>query len=129
ILPNRKHNGATRMSVAIRTSDTEFGSPEFKLLVGTKIMVVKLSPTQLKIMGTINNTAIDYYNFEGKFVVWASENGQAAQPISIPSDGKINYGKNDFPLNSKLKYDWTQKKFVYFAPDDPRVVRVEYLGF
>jgi hypothetical protein len=129
LLHDRKHNGSSRMLVVVRTSDSEFASPEFKLLVGTRITIVKMSPTQLKIMGTIDNRAIDYYNFEGKFVVWTSDKGREPQVISIPADGKINYGKNDFPLDAKAKYDWSQKKFVYFAPDDPKIVRTEFIGF
>ena len=80
-------------------------------------------------MGTIDNRAIDNYNFEAKFLVWASSPDRELEPVTIPSDGKILYGKNDFALDPKTKYDWTQKKFVYFSPDDPKIVRVEYLGF
>jgi hypothetical protein len=128
ILRDRRHNGSSRLLAIVRTPDAEFTSSETKLFVGTTIVVAKMSPTRLKIMGTVNDTAIDYYNFEGQFLVWLSDKGHEFEPVTIPSDRKINYGKNDFPLDPKKKYDWSHKNFLYLSPDDPRIVRVEYIG-
>jgi hypothetical protein len=80
-----------------------------------------------KIVGVIDNSAIPFYNFDAKLLVWAAHAGQQAEPITF--GGSIQYGHNDFNLDPALKYDWSTRKLVYFGPDDPHTVKSEFLGF
>jgi hypothetical protein len=127
ILQNRRHGGQNRMRVAIQTSKSVYLSPEFAMQVGTTILAVRLDPTRIKVMATIDNRAIDFYDFEAKLLIWASAAGRPSEPITY--GGQIKYGHNDFLLDGSLKYDWQSVKLVYFGPDDVRTVRTELLGF
>jgi len=71
--------------------------------------------------------AIDFYDFEAKFVVWASASGHVPSPVTY--GGQIKYDQNDVMLNPDLTYDWSTVKLVYFGPDDRRIVRTQLLGF
>jgi hypothetical protein len=127
ILKDRTHGGQNRLRVVIQTAKTAFPSGEFAMRVGTTVLAVHIEPLRVKIMGMIDNKAIDFYDFEAKFLVWAAASGQ--QPSPITYGGQIKYGHNDFSLNPNLKYDWSTVKLVYFGPDDPRTVRTQLLGF
>ena len=39
--------------------------------VGTTILAVHIEPMRIKIMGVIDNVAIQNYDFEAKLLVWA----------------------------------------------------------
>ncbi len=127
VLVNRSHGGENRMRAVIQTAKSAFISPEFSMHVGTTILAAHLEPVRVKIMGLIDNKAIDFYDFEAKLVLWGSSSGQALSPFTY--GGKIKYGKNDFLLDSKVTYDWSTAKLVYFGPDDRRLVRTQLLGF
>jgi hypothetical protein len=75
----------------------------------------------------IDNSAIPYYDFDAKLLVWASLQGGPSEPITI--GGHIKYGSNDFHLDPSAKYDWTSRKLVYFGPDDLHIVKITFLGF
>jgi hypothetical protein len=127
ILTNRSHGGQNRMRVVVQTARSTYTSPEFAMHVGTTILAAHVEPLRVKIMGMIDNRAIDFYDFEAKLVIWAALSGQPPQPITY--GGQIKYGHNDFALDAKLQYDWKSAKLVYFGPEDLRVVREELLGF
>jgi hypothetical protein len=127
ILQNRNHGGQNRMRVVVQTAKSVFPSSEFAMHVGTTILAARLDPSRVKIMGMIDNRAIDFYDFEAKLLVWAASPGQSPEPITY--GGQVKYGKNDFALDPNLKYDWHSIKLVYFGPDDVRTVRTELLGF
>jgi hypothetical protein len=127
ILQDRTHGGMNRMRVDIQTAKSAFTSPEFMMRVGTTILAAHVAPNRIKIMGMIDNRAIDFYNFEAKFLVWAS--GRNREPAPITFGGNIAYGQNDFQLDATLTYDWSTKKLVYFGPDDHRIVRTQFIGF
>jgi hypothetical protein len=95
--------------------------------VGTTIIAIHIEPLRIKIIGMIDNTAIQNYNFEAKLLVWAAAPNHEPAPISY--GGNIEYGHNDFALDSALHYDWSTVKLAYLGPDDPRVVRTQLLGF
>lgn len=129
ILNNRSHNAENRVRAIIQASNSVFYSPEFSIHVPVTIVSVHAND-KVKIMGTIDNTAIDNYDFEAQLVVWASKQGQEPAPVTIPENGRIiRYGENDFPLDHDLKYDWSTVKLIYLGPDDLRIVRTEFLGF
>jgi hypothetical protein len=127
ILTNRSHRGQNRIRVVIQTAKSTFESPEFAMRVGTTILAVHIEPLRIKIMGMIDNRAIDFYDFEAKLLVWAASSGRTPEPVTY--GGRIKYGHNDFTLDSKLNYNWSTVKLTYFGPDDRRLVRTEMLGF
>lgn len=127
ILTNRDHGGENRLRVAVQTAKSAYFSPDFAMRVGTTILAVHMEPLRIKIMGIIDNVAIQNYDFEARLVVWAAAPHQEATPITY--GGNIPFGHNDFQLDPKLNYDWKTVKLVYFGPDDPRVVRTQLLGF
>jgi hypothetical protein len=94
ILKNRAHGGQNRLRVVIQTAKEAFMSSEFAMRVGTTILAARVEPLRIKIMGMIDNRVIDFYDFEAKFLVWASASGQAPSPITY--GGQIKYGQNDF---------------------------------
>ena len=95
--------------------------------VGTTILVVHIEPMRIKIMGVIDNTAIQNYDFEAKLLVWAAASGHRPEPVTY--GGRIKYGHNDFPLDPTLQYDWSTVKLAFLGPDDRRIVRTQLLGF
>jgi hypothetical protein len=127
ILNNRDHNGENNLRVAIQTSNSSYFSPTFSMHVGTIILAVHIEPLRIKIMGMIDNEAIQNYNFEAKFLIWAAAAHQQATPKIY--GGNIPFGHNDFRLDADLTYDWSTAKLTYFGPDDPRIVRTQLLGF
>jgi hypothetical protein len=124
VLSSRAHNGQNRIRVIAQAQRGSFVSPEFPVRVGTKIMVVRFDDKRLKMMGTIDNVAIDFYNFEATLAV---QRKGSLEPVVF--GGRIEYGKNDFAIDGASELDWGSRKLVYFGPDDPRVVRAEFLGF
>lgn len=127
ILTSRQHNGKNRLRAVFQSSKASFVSPEFDMMVGVTILAVHIEPLRIKLMGMIDNIAVDNYSFEAKFLVWAKRVGKDATPITY--GGQIEYGHNDVMLDATLTYDWSTTKLVYFGPDDQRVVRTELLGF
>jgi hypothetical protein len=127
ILADRQHNGENRIRALFQTAKSLFVSSEFPLRVGTTILAVHIDPMRIKIIGMIDNTAIQNYNFEARLLVWASSHGGQPSPISY--GGAIQYGHNDFTLDPTLKYDWSTVRLAFLGPDDPRVVRTQLLGF
>ncbi len=127
ILSDRRHGGHNRLRVVFQTASAEFVSPEFDMAVGTTILAARLEPLRVKIMGTIDNSAIYNYDFEAKLLLWASRPGQPAAPVTY--GGNIRYGHNDVLLSPDLHYRWDTAKLVYFGPDDLRTVRTQLLGF
>jgi len=127
ILTSREHDGENRLRIVIQSAKSLFFSPEFSMKVGTTIMVVHIEPTRIKIIGTIDNTAIQYYDFEARLLVWARAPQQQPAPVTL--GGRIKYGHNDFQLDPGLRYDWSTVKLAFLGPDDRRVVRTEFLGF
>jgi hypothetical protein len=127
ILTNREHGGQNRLRIVFQSKRSQFPSSDFSMKVGATILAVRIEPLRIKIMGMIDNTAIENYNFEAKLIVWATAPGQHPAPISY--GGQIQYGHNDFPLDRSLHYDWTSAKLAYLGPDDLRTVRTQLLGF
>jgi hypothetical protein len=129
ILNSREHGGQNRLRVVFQGARSRFISPEFQMMVGTTIMAVHIEALRIKIMGTIDDSAVENYNFEAKLLVWAKKKAPGQQPEPITYGGKIQYGHNDFALDPALQYDWTSVKVAYLGPDDPRTVRIQLLGF
>jgi len=127
ILVNREHDGQNRVRAVFQTGKSLYVSPQFAMRVGTTIMAVHIGPTRIKIIGVIDNTAIQNYDFEAKLIVWAAAARQ--QPAPVTYGGAIKNGHNDFPLAPTLRYDWSTVKLVFLGPDDRRVVRTQLLGF
>ena len=127
ILGSRNHGESNRVRAVLQTARSSFFSSEFPIQVGTTIIAVHIEPLRVKIIGMIDNSAIPNYNFEAKLLLWARA-GQAA-PAPMSYGGNIEYGHNDFLLNSALHYDWASAKLAYLGPDDRRTVRTQLLGF
>jgi hypothetical protein len=127
ILIDRGHGGRNRLRVLFQTAESEFVSPEFAVLVGTTILAVHLEPLRVKIMGTIDNSAIDYYDFKAKLLIWTRKPGRPPEPIAY--GGSIPYGRNDVMLDPGVRYSWDTAKLIYLGPDDSRTIRTQMLGF
>jgi hypothetical protein len=130
ILTNRDHNGENKLRVTVQTSASSYFSSIFSIHVGTTILAVHIEPLRIKIMGVIDNEAIQNYTFDARLLVWATGPHQQSAPRTYPAVGTtIPFGSNDFELDPDLTYDWSTVKLVYFGPDDPRTVRTQLLGF
>jgi len=126
ILVNRDHGGQNRLRAVFQSARSSYVSREFSMRVGLTVMAVHIEQWRLKIIGVINNSAIPNYDFEAKLLVWAKAPRQEASPITY--GGTIKYGHNDFRLNPDLVYDWSTVKLIYFGPDDPRIVRKQFIS-
>jgi hypothetical protein len=127
ILTHREREGENRLRAVFQAAKSLFFSPEVSMKVGTTIMVVHIEPMRIKIIGTIDNAAIQNYDFEAKLLIWASAPKQQPSPVTL--GGRIQYGQNDFRLDPALQYNWRNVKLAFLGPDDPRVVRTVFLGF
>lgn len=127
LLANRSHGGENRLRVVIQSAKAIFVSPDFELHVGTTILAVRMDPLRIKITGMIDNSAIPFYDFDAKLLLWANAAGAAPSPLTI--GGAITYGNSDFELDASLHYRWDTAKLMYFGPDDPRTVRTQLLNF
>lgn len=122
VLASREHRGRNRVRAVVRSDTLTEASATSDLLVGTKISVVAF-PEKVTIMARIDNQPVHFHDFEATLSVWTK------RPNDIVAFGRaIKYSANDFPLDSTREYDWTSAKLVYFGPDDPRIVRPEFLG-
>jgi hypothetical protein len=126
ILVNREHGGENRLRAVFQTAKSPYFSPGFSMKVGLTVIAWHVEQ-RIKIIGVIDNTAIPYYDFEAKLIIWAKAPRQ--QPTLITFGPTVKYGHNDFPLNPDLKYEWNDVKLVYFGPDDRRIVRTQFIGF
>lgn len=125
ILVNRELDGQNRLRVVFQTAKSPYFSHEFSMRVGLTVMAVHVERSlRLTIIGTIDKSAIQNYNFSAKLLVWAKNSQGKQMPFTY--GGHIQYGHNDFLLDPNLVYDWSTVKISYFGPDDGRIVRTEF---
>jgi hypothetical protein len=114
------------MRVVVQGERDAFYSMPITLYVGTTILAAKLSESRLKIIGVIDNSAIPFYDFDAKLLVWRRD---SHGPTLDSFGGAVKYGHNDFAINSRYDYEWNSAKIIYLGPDDRRFVRTSLFGF
>jgi|SRR5579862_9689954 len=122
VLAERRHRGVNRVRAVVSWQDGTAKSATTDLHVGTTITVVGF-PERLKIIARIDNEPIPFHDFETKVLLWRR------RPSEVTTyGGLIRYGSNDFPLVEPDRIDWATIKGAYLGPDDPSIVRFEFLG-
>ena len=123
ILTTRIRGQANRIRAVIQAKNAAFVSDPVELQVGFTVLTVVDSTSRLTVAAMIDQQRIPDYDFQAKIVVPAST--ARGSPLSIgPS---IPYRFPVREIQHARQYDWTDAKGVYFGPDDPRLVRFQFL--
>ena len=122
ILVNRHRGDTNRIRAVLQSKKAAFVSEVLDLPVGLTVLTVVDSSAQLTVAAMIDNTRIPNYDFQAKIVVpWRSE---TAKFLSIgPS---IPYRFIPQRISHPKQLDWSSRG-VYFGPDDPHLVRFQFL--
>jgi hypothetical protein len=123
ILRNRERGQATRIRVIVQARDAVFRSDPVDLQVGITVLTVVDAESYLTIAAMIDNSRIPNYDFEAKVVV--PPRSPAQEDLSLgPS---IPYRFTPQRIARTHQLDWRSAKGVYIGPDDPRLVRFQFL--
>lgn len=121
VLFTRELHKQNRLRANIRSTSNRFTSDEFSVRVGIKIAIAGF-PDKVKVMARIDNTPIDFYDFEAKVLI------PKKNSLDFLSFEGFKYGENDRPIEDPNDLVWSDIRLAYFGPDDARIVRPEFLG-
>ncbi len=123
ILINRVRGQTNQIRMVLQSSKASFVSNVVDLPVGITILTVVNSSAELTVAAMIDNSRIPNYDFEAKIAI----------PPRTSSRRFVSVGPN-IPYRfkpQKILYpkqiDWIGARGVYLGPDDPRLVRFQFL--
>ena len=70
----------------------------------------------------IDNSLVQGYSFQAKALAWRKE-----APIEPVTWGGATTAKLEVTVPHFPDFDWTSLKTAYLGPDDPKLVRCQYL--
>jgi hypothetical protein len=123
ILNTRVRGQANRIRAVMQAKNAAFVSDPVELQVGFTVLTVVDSASRLTVAAMIDQQRIPDYDFQAKIVV----------PTATASGNPLSMGPSipyHFPVQEiqhARQYDWIDAKGVYFGPDDPRLVRFQFL--
>lgn len=123
ILQNRERGQANRIRAIVQARDAVFRSDPFDLQVGVTILTVIDAEDRLTIAAMIDNSRIPNYDFEAKVVV--PSRSSAREDLSLGP--AIPYEFATQRIAHAVQFDWRSAKGIYIGPDDPRLVRFQFL--
>ncbi|HEY5278672.1 MAG TPA: hypothetical protein VIJ67_02855 [Pseudolabrys sp.] len=128
ILGNRQRGETNSIRVVAQSKSSSFMSKPFDVSVGITVMAVRFTNEhRIKIAALIDGSMIDFYDFEANLLVWG-KNSKTGDSDLFKFGGRIEYGKNDFPTDPAVVYDWTTAKVGYLGPDPVNIVRATFQG-
>ncbi len=123
ILINRNKGTVNRIRAVIQGKEGTFTSDPVDLTVGFTVLTVVDDDAKLTVAAMIDNSRIPFYSFQAKIVV-PNRIGNR-EPLSIGPD--IPYQFRSVSVSRPKELDWDNARGVYFSPDDPRLVRFDWL--
>lgn len=118
LLTRRDLHDSNRIRIVIQANDKAFYSKEFRVRVGMTIVAAVLN-SHVRIGATIDDVAIDGYQFDARLVV------PTKKGLNYLSLGGEITGAKSFPVQSISKYNWGAATLAYLGPGDRRLVRYE----
>jgi hypothetical protein len=107
----------------MRHQDPALLFSSFKEVRIADVLTVLDDDARLNVAAMIDNSRISFYDFEAKIVVPPRS---AAHPY-FTAGPQIPYQFRPLKVRKASEYDWPQAKGVYFGPDDPSLVRFQFL--
>ena len=123
LLVNRSLGQTNRIRAVLQTNEGTFTSMPVELAVGLTVMTIVDSQGLLTVAAMIDNSRIEFYDFNAKIVIPARKSER--DPFSIGPSIPYYFKSVRVPRPSEL--DWDYAKGVYFSPSDPRLVRFAWL--
>ena len=123
VLAERSRGGKNRIRLVLQAKKASFKSDVKDLEVGVTILTVLDDQARLDVAAMIDNSRISFYDFEAKIVVPPRA---AAHPYFTVGP-KIPYQFRTVKVKKAGDFDWPQAKGAYFGPDDPALVRFQFL--
>jgi hypothetical protein len=123
LLVNRNRAASNQIRAVVQTRKASFESEPVDLHVGITVMPLADSDGLFGVAAMIDNARIEFYDFDAKVVV----------PPRDSSGTYLNVGPHIPYYFKKIKIprphslDWDAMNAVYFGPDDPRIVRFQFL--
>jgi hypothetical protein len=125
VLAHRDRRSVNRVRAVARGSHDTFTSSEFSLHVGIRITAIPIADeNSIWLTALIDNTAIPYYQYEAKLLVWPKKRSDGI--ISTDNETMKN-PKMVFTFGNFDALDLNTVKVAYFGPDDARLVRTGLL--
>ena len=123
ILQNRQLGQTNRIRAVMQAREAVFASNPIELPVGITILTVVDAEARLTVAAMIDHGRIQNYDFEAKIVIPSRSLARASVSIgpSIPFRFPVRR------VNHPNQIDWDSAKGIYIKPDDPRLVRFEFL--
>jgi hypothetical protein len=122
LLSQREKGAVNRLRAVVQAHSDSFLSPSTDIAVGLVVLVVA-DKSGIDVAAMIDNSRVSFYGFEAKVLIPSIKPGGTGISIG-PS---IPYAFQKIPVGRASDYDWSDTKAVYFKPDDPRLVRYQYL--
>jgi hypothetical protein len=123
ILVNRQRGETNRVRAVFQSKQGVFVSDVLNLPVGLTILTVVDSTAHLTVAAMIDNSRIPNYDFEAKIVIPP----RTATGRFVSVGPSILYRFKSLKIPNPRSVDWSAAKGVYLTPDDPRLVRFQFL--
>jgi hypothetical protein len=123
ILSGRGRGERNRIRFVLQARKAAFTSDVQDLEVGITVLTVLDSDARLTVAAMIDNSRVPFYDFEAKIVVPPRS---LSQPF-LSIGPRIPYQFRAISVRRPGRYDWNAAKGAYFGPDDPALVRFEFL--
>ena len=123
LLVNRDRGQSNQIRSVVQTKKAAFASDPVDLLVGITVMILVDSDGLLDVAALIDNMRVPYYDFDTKVVV--PPRRSSAKYFSVGPQILYYFKKVHIPRPRAL--DWDSINAVYFGPDDPRIVRFQFV--
>lgn len=121
-LSDRSVHGRNRIRAVCQAKDAMFQSSDVDLLVGIKVLAFHdVESNAVRIAAMIDNSAIPFYSFNAKVLVWTA--GNPPEVMDFGSNAISSVGA--FPITQSTAIRWETMKVHYLGPDEPAVVRTK----
>lgn len=123
LLANRAKGQTNRIRAVFQTREGAFMSNPVEVAVGFSILTLVDNTGMLDVAAMIDNVRIPFYDFQAKIVIPARKGKR--DPFAVGPN--IPYYFKSIKVPRPKELDWDYAKGVYFLPDDPRLVRFNWL--
>lgn len=123
VLTARNRNGINRVRIVAQTKSAVFLSDPFDLRVGVTVLTVVDSHAMLTVAAMIDHRRVPFYGFEARILIPS----KTASGEGLVVGNEIPYQFQKVKVEHPDVLDWDNARGAYLSPDDPRLVRFEFL--